>query len=68
MNAIKKVLISIVSGLALTGCFDMTEHPYTLLDASNYFTDENSIKQVVAHIYAQEQDRKSTRLNSSHAL
>ena len=55
MNAIKKVLISIVSGLALTGCFDMTEHPYTLLDASNYFTDENSIKQVVAHIYAQEQ-------------
>ena len=55
MNAIKKVLLTIASGLALTGCFDMTEHPYTLLDASNYFTDENSVKQVIAHIYAQEQ-------------
>ena len=55
MNAIKKFLVTIISGLALSGCFDMTEHPYTLLDASNYFTDENSVKQVVAHIYAQEQ-------------
>ena len=55
MNAIKKFLVMAISGLAFTGCFDMTEHPYTLLDASNYFTDENSVKQVVAHIYAQEQ-------------
>ena len=55
MNAIKKFLVIAISGLAFTGCFDMTEHPYTLLDASNYFTDENSIKQVIAHIYAQEQ-------------
>ena len=55
MNAIKKFLVMAISGLAFTGCFDMTEHPYTLLDASNYFTDENSIKQVIAHIYAQEQ-------------
>ena len=55
MNAIKKFLVMAISGLAFTGCFDMTERPYTLLDASNYFTDENSIKQVIAHIYAQEQ-------------
>lgn len=55
MNAIKKFLVIAISGLAFTGCFDMTERPYTLLDASNYFTDENSIKQVIAHIYAQEQ-------------
>lgn len=55
MNTIKKFLVTIISGLALSGCFDMTEHPYTLLDASNYFTDENSIKQVIANIYAQEQ-------------
>ena len=55
MNAIKKFLVMAISGLAFTGCLDMTERPYTLLDASNYFTDENSIKQVIAHIYAQEQ-------------
>ena len=55
MNAIKKFLVIAISGLAFTGCFDMTERPYTLLDASNYFTEENSIKQVIAHIYAQEQ-------------
>lgn len=55
MNTIKKFLVMLISGLAFTGCFDMTERPYTLLDASNYFTDENSIKQVIAHIYAQEQ-------------
>ena len=55
MNAIKKFLVIAISGLAFTGCFDMTERTFTLLDASNYFTDENSIKQVIAHIYAQEQ-------------
>ena len=49
------ILSSLFLALAATSCFDMEEHPFTLLDAGNYFTDEGSVKQVIANIYAQEQ-------------
>lgn len=56
MKKIHTSLIALLAcGLTFTGCFDMDEHPYTLLDASNYFKDETSVMQVIANIYAQEQ-------------
>ena len=55
MKKITKLLSIFISSLAVTSCFDMTEHPYTLMDASNYFTDETAVKQAIANIYAQEQ-------------
>lgn len=57
MKKIKRLLSVFVSALAVTSCFDMTEHPYTLMDASNYFTDEASVKQAIANIYAQERPK-----------
>lgn len=55
MKKITKLIAVFISSLAVTSCFDMTEHPYTLMDASNYFTDETAVKQAIANIYAQEQ-------------
>lgn len=55
MKTIKLAIALLLSGLAISSCFNMDEHPFTLLDASNYFTDEASVKQVIANIYAQEQ-------------
>ena len=55
MKKISIILSVLFAGLAATSCFDMEEHPFTLLDAGNYFTDETSVKQVIANIYAQEQ-------------
>lgn len=55
MKKIKVFLAAALSSLAVTSCFDMAEHPFTLLDSSNYFTDEISIKQVIANIYAAEE-------------
>lgn len=55
MKKISIILSLLVAGFAATSCFDMEEHPFTLLDAGNYFTDETSVKQVIANIYAQEQ-------------
>lgn len=55
MKKITKLISVFISALAVTSCFDMTEHPYTLMDASNYFTDESAVKQAIANIYAQEQ-------------
>lgn len=52
---INKFLSLVAVAVAATSCFDMEEHPFTLLDATNYFTDETSVKQVIANIYAQEQ-------------
>ena len=53
MKKISIILSLLVAGFAATSCFDMEEHPFTLLDAGNYFTDETSVKQVIANIYAQ---------------
>ena len=55
MKKISIILSVLFASLAVTSCFDMEEHPFTLLDAGNYFTDETSVKQVIANIYAQEQ-------------
>ena len=55
MKKISIFLSLLVAGLATTSCFDMEEHPFTLLSASTYFTDEAAVKQVIANIYAQEQ-------------
>ena len=55
MKKISIILSVLIAGLAATSCFDMEEHPFTLLDAGNYFSDESAVKQVIANIYAQEQ-------------
>lgn len=55
MKKITKLIAVCMSALAVSSCFDMTEHPYTLMDASNYYTDETAVKQAIANIYAQEQ-------------
>ena len=55
MKKISIILSVLIAGLAATSCFDMDEHPFTLLDAGNYFSDEAAVKQVIANIYAQEQ-------------
>ncbi len=55
MKKISILLSLLLAGVAITGCFDMKEHPFTLLDAENYYTNEDAIKQVIANIYAAEQ-------------
>ena len=54
MKKIRIFLSLMVAGLAATSCFDMDEHPFTLLDAEKFYSDENSIKQVIANIYGAE--------------
>ena len=54
-NILKSIAGLVAASLAATGCFDMEEHPFTMLSPDNYFTDESSVKQVIANIYAQEQ-------------
>lgn len=54
-NILKSIAGLVAASLAATGCFDMEEHPFTMLSPGNYFTDESSVKQVIANIYAQEQ-------------
>lgn len=54
-NILKSIAGLVAASLAATGCFDMEEHPFTMLSPNNYFTDESSVKQVIANIYAQEQ-------------
>ena len=52
MKKISIILSVLIAGLAATSCFDMEEHPFTLLDAGNYFSDEAAVKQVIANILA----------------
>lgn len=54
-NILKSIAGLVAASLAATGCFDMEEHPFTMLSPDNYFTNEASVKQVIANIYAQEQ-------------
>ena len=54
-NILKSIAGLVAASLAATSCFDMEEHPFTMLSPDNYFTDESSVKQVIANIYAQEQ-------------
>lgn len=54
-NIFKSIVGLFAASVAVTSCFDMEEHPFTMLSAGNYFTDEASVKQVIANIYAQEQ-------------
>lgn len=54
-NIFKSIVGLFAASVAVTSCFDMEEHPFTMLSAGNYFTNEASVKQVIANIYAQEQ-------------
>lgn len=55
MKKISILLSTLLAGMTVTGCFDMDEHPFSLLDASTYFTSESAVKQVIGNIYSQEQ-------------
>lgn len=54
-NTLKRILGVLAACVAVTGCFDMEETPFTNLTASTFLKDEAAVKQVIANIYAQEQ-------------
>ena len=54
-NIFKSIFGMLMLSFAATSCFDMEEHPFTMLSADNFFTDEASVRQVIANIYAQQQ-------------
>ncbi len=55
MKTMKKLILNIALVLAVnlsaTSCFDLTEQTFDRIDASLYFTDENSVKGAIASVY-----------------